>query len=211
MSVDAMRREYDGRPLQPEAVGGDPIGFFRRWFDEAAAAVGEMAGAMHLATVGGDGAPSLRVVLLRGIGDDGLRFFTHTASRKGREIGDEPRVALCFYWEPLDRQVRIEGIAEPLPEAVVDAYFSQRPRASRLAAAAAVQSEPLADRSELERRFEALRVEVGEGEVPRPPAWGGYVVRPTVLEFWQGRASRLHDRVRCRRREDGWLIDRLAP
>ena len=211
MSIDAMRREYEGRPLAPEDVAGDPFAFFRHWFEEATAAMGDIANAMSLATVDAAGRPSVRFVLLKGIEESGLRFFTNVRSRKGRELEANPHVALALFWEPLHRQVRIEGRAVLLPEETCDAYFAQRPRDSRIAALASPQSEVLADRAELERRVAAVEAEVGEGEVPRPVHWGGYAVNPESFEFWQGQANRLHDRVLCLRAGDSWRCERLAP
>lgn len=208
----ALRREYAARGLDEGDLDPDPLVMFRRWFDEAAAAGLDEPNAMVVATVDPDGAPSMRTVLLKGVEDGGFVFFTNHASRKGRALAVEPRCSLLFPWHPLERQVRVEGIAELLPREEVEAYFAQRPRGSQLGAHASAQSEPVADRAgleaayaEVERRFECR-------DVPPPEHWGGYLVRPTSIELWQGRPSRLHDRLEYRADPGGgWTVRRLQP
>jgi pyridoxamine 5'-phosphate oxidase len=166
---------------------------------------------MALATVDESGDPDARMVLLKGFGSDGFRFFTNLGSVKARQLEAHPRAALILYWRELDRQVRIRGGVERLPESVSDAYFATRPTAARVGAWASPQSEPLPDRGTLDERVREVTERFAGGEIPRPPFWGGYLLRPGRIEFWQGQAARLHDRFQYTREADGWRIERLAP
>jgi pyridoxamine 5'-phosphate oxidase len=193
-------------------AGDDPFALFRRWFAAAVAADLPEPNAMTLATATPDGTPSARVVLLKALDDRGFTFFTNYDSRKGREMAANPRVALVFLWHPLERQVRVEGTVETVTPEESDAYFAVRPLGSRLGAWASAQSAIIPDRAFLERQHAELMAKYSDGNVPRPPHWGGYRVLPTVIEFWQGRPSRLHDRIRFTRQSDGtWKKERLAP
>jgi pyridoxamine 5'-phosphate oxidase len=193
-------------PLREADVAADPLEQFRFWFAEAATAV-ETAEAVALATATSDGAPSARMVLLKRADEDGFAFFSGYESRKGNELAANPRAALLFYWHALGRQVRVEGLVERLSERESDAYFDSRPAASRLSAAASPQSEVVPSREALEARVREL-----EGvDVRRPESWGGFVLVPHTYEFWQHRDNRLHDRLRYRRAEDTWVLERLAP
>ena len=191
---------------------GDPMELFRRWYGEAVRAGIEKADAMALATVGPDGRPSGRMVLLSSFDERGFVFHTNHQSRKGREIAHHSRVALVFWWDPLGFQVRIEGRAEKTSPAESDAYFAGRPRPSQLGAWASDQSRPIPDRGVLEERMRQLERKHAGGPVPRPPHWGGYRVIPDAFEFWENRENRLHDRIRYQRSQGGgWRIERLAP
>jgi pyridoxamine 5'-phosphate oxidase len=202
-------RRPENPPLDRQHAAGDPIAQFGAWFAEAEQVV-PLPEAMTLATVDADGAPNARMVLLKGFGPDGFRFFSNYESAKGRELASDPRAALVVYWRELDRQVRARGKVERLSAPDSDAYFASRPRDSRIAAAISPQSRPI-EREELERRYEELAGQLGGGEVSRPKHWGGYLLRPSEIEFWQGREGRMHDRLVYTRRGDDWQIARLAP
>jgi pyridoxamine 5'-phosphate oxidase len=197
--------------LRRADLASDPLEQFKRWFAEAADVL-DAPNAMALATATPGGAPSVRMVLLKGFDERGLVFYSHYTSRKGRELESNPQAALLFHWSPLGRQVRVEGPVERISDTESDAYFATRPRGAQLGALASRQSEPLAARSELEVRVAELERELGEGPVPRPPTWGGFLLVPSAWEFWQHRDSRLHDRFRYEREPSGaWRIDRLFP
>lgn len=205
-----MRRAYGGGSLTEGELAADWLTQLRRWLDDAARAGLPEPNAMVLATAGVDGAPSARTVLLKEADERGLAFFTNLGSRKGRELGENPRAAVVFPWYPMQRQVVIDGLVEPVATDEADAYFASRPRGSRLGALASPQSRPIPGREELEGRYAELDA-AHPDSVPRPDWWGGLRVVPEAVEFWQGRADRLHDRLRFRREADGWLIERLAP
>jgi pyridoxamine 5'-phosphate oxidase len=192
----------------------DPFRQFGRWFDDALAAKLPLPNAMTLATVTPQGAPSARIVLLKGVEDGGFVFYTNYLSRKGRELSARPVACLVFQWSDLERQVRIDGAVEPVSAAVSDAYYATRPAGARLSAWASAQSEKVASRKVLETAMRAVRSRYAD-DPPRPAHWGGYRVVPQAIEFWQGRADRLHDRLLYTRREAGteaaWTIERLAP
>jgi pyridoxamine 5'-phosphate oxidase len=206
-----MRREYTREALTEADVDADPVVQFGRWFEQA-----EQAGlleptAMTLATATPDGRPSARMVLLRGFDERGFCFYTNHESRKGVELAANPRAALVFWWGELERQVRIEGPVAPTSRAESEAYFHSRPPGSQLSAAASPQSRVIQDRAVLEHRVAELAADSADGQVPLPDFWGGYRLTHEVVEFWQGRPNRLHDRLRYRRAGDGWKIERLAP
>jgi pyridoxamine 5'-phosphate oxidase len=194
--------------LRRSDLDPDPLAQFAAWFLAAGEAGVPVPEAMALATAAADGAPSVRMVLLKGFDERGLVFFTSYGSRKGRELEANPRAALLFHWQPLGRQVRVEGAVSRAPAEESDEYFRSRPLGSRLSATASDQSEPIAARVELETRVAALE---GDPDPPRPADWGGYVLAPVVYEFWQHRDDRLHDRFRYEREAGGWQIDRLQP
>jgi pyridoxamine 5'-phosphate oxidase len=197
--------------LRRADLASDPLEQFGNWFAEASAAL-EVPEAMALATATPGGAPSARMVLLKGFDERGLVFFSHYTSRKGRELEANPQAALLFHWSPLGRQVRVEGRVEPVAAAESDSYFATRPRGAQLGALASRQSERLESRSELNERLAELERDVDEGPVPRPSTWGGFRLVPAAWEFWQHRASRLHDRFRYEHEPSGaWRVERLFP
>ena len=210
-SVAAARAEYTRGGLVESDLLTDPIAMFRRWYDDAHAAGLHEPNAMVVATVSGDFAPAARLVLLKGVSEAGFVFYTNTGSRKGTELAGNPRIALLFPWHPLERQVRVDGTATLLPRAHVDAYFAVRPRGSQLGAWASHQSSVVSDREELLAAYDDAERRYAEGEVPTPTEWGGYLVHPESVEFWQGRPGRMHDRLVYRREADGWRTERLAP
>lgn len=205
-----LRRDYRNPPLHAQDLADDPMVQIARWVDAAVDAGVTEPNAMTLATVGPDGAPSARVVLLRGL-DDGLVFYTNYDSRKGRELAGDPRAAAVLCWVDLSRQIRVTGTCRRVSPAVSDTYWASRPPASRLSSAASPQSRIIADAAELADRVAALRERHPDGDVPRPAHWGGFRLRPATVELWQGRRDRLHERLLYRREGDAWTLERLAP
>ena len=207
-----IRKDYTLHELSESEVASDPISQFNSWFQEAVEAKVNEPNAMSLGTAV-DGQPSVRIVLLKGIDEKGFRFYTNYQSAKGEQLKQNPKAALTFFWPELERQVRIEGVVEKLTDEASDTYYNSRPKGSRVGAWSSPQSQVIPDREVLEERVQeySLKFEHTE-EVPRPDFWGGYVLSPTIVEFWQGRPSRLHDRIRYRLSEDKiWTIERLAP
>ena len=211
VDISNMRREYAAHELTEATAENDPVDQFQQWFAEAVEAKVPDLTAMTLATTTPDGRPSARIVLLKDVSSGGFDFYTNYNSRKAREIETNHHVALVFWWQVLDRQIRVEGTVSRLTREANEAYFALRPRDSQLSAWASSQSEVLEGRMALEERLNELR-ETHEGsDVPCPPHWGGYRVAPEAMEFWQGRRGRLHDRLRYTRSGDDWTIERLAP
>jgi pyridoxamine 5'-phosphate oxidase len=212
MKLADLRQEYMRAGLAEADAHADPLVQFERWFRAAEGAGLSLANAMTLATVSASGAPSARVVLLKGIEEGGFVFYTNYLSRKGRELAARPLACLVFLWAELERQVRVEGRVAPVTAAASDAYYDTRPLGARLSAWASAQSETARDRGSLERALAAMQAKFGE-RPPRPPHWGGYRVEPQAIEFWQGRADRLHDRLLYRRAPGaaGWTLERLSP
>jgi pyridoxamine 5'-phosphate oxidase len=211
-AVAAARADYARGGLAEGDLLEDPVAMFGHWYDDAHAAGLHEPNAMVVSTVDSLGRPSARLVLLKGASDDGFVFYTNKLSRKGAELQANPRCALLFPWHPLERQVRVDGVADLLPQEAVDAYFAVRPRGSQLGAWASQQSRPVTSRDELDREYAAYEARFAGGDVPTPAEWGGYVVRPDAVEFWQGRPGRMHDRLVYRRVEGGgWRTERLAP
>lgn len=211
-NIADLREEYDHDVLRRDDTAENPIDQFRSWFEDALESDIAEPNAMTLATATANGRPSARIVLLKGIEDDGFIFYTNYNSRKGSELTQNPWAALVFWWEPLQRQVRIEGEVERVPPETSDEYFESRPRGSQIGAWASPQSHVIENRDVLLGNLEEVRAEYDdEDSIPRPSHWGGYHLTPEVIEFWQGRPSRLHDRIRYRRDDGTWARERLAP
>lgn len=207
----AMRAEYTRAGLDEADAGDEPFALFNRWIAEAVAAGVPEPNAMALATATADGVPSVRIVLLKGLDADGAVFHTNYSSRKGVELAANPHASAVLLWHPIARQVRIEGVVTQVAPEESDAYFLTRPRGGQVGAIASPQSQAIADRAELEARFERVRAELGDGDVPRPDHWGGYRLSVDSIEFWQGRENRLHDRLVFTRDAGRWRRQRLAP
>jgi pyridoxamine 5'-phosphate oxidase len=210
MNIADLRQEYMRAGLSEASADPNPLRQFERWFEDALRARLPLPNAMTLATVSHAGAPSARVVLLKGIEQGGFAFYTNYLSRKGRELEARPAACLVFLWSELERQVRIEGSVEKVTDGESDAYFASRPLGARLSAWASAQSERVTSRTVLEKSMAETRARHGD-EPPRPPHWGGYRLAPQAIEFWQGRADRRHDRLLYRRSGNTWTIERLAP
>lgn len=214
VDLSGLRREYADAGLGEVDLADDPLTMFDRWYADAERAELYEPNAMVVATVSVDGRPSSRMVLLKGVTDEGFVFFTNLGSRKGTELAGNDRCALLFPWHPLERQVRVDGVAAELPRDDVAAYFASRPRGSQLGAHASHQSRPVADRAELMTAYDEVSARFEGRDVPVPEEWGGFLVVPETVEFWQGRPGRMHDRLVYRRDLDsstGWRTERLAP
>jgi len=213
MSIDAIRENYDYPPFTEQDAHRDPIEQFRLWFEDAWRADGRTPNAMTLATCSRAGAPSARTVLLKGFDRDGFVFFTNYRSAKAHDLDQNPRAVLVFYWDSLARTVRVSGEVSKVSPEETDEYFKTRPRDSQLGAWASDQSAVIDSREALHDRFAQVKEKFAGQDVPTPPDWGGYRVRPGTIEFWQGQANRLHDRLRYVRdgQEDSWTLQRLAP
>lgn len=210
--VANFRNEYISRGISEKDVDNNPIIQFEKWFEEAVKNKVNEPNAMHLATVNKEGKPSGRVMLLKGFDERGFTFFTNYESRKGKELTENSFAAITFLWLELYRQVRIEGLVKKISEKESDEYFYSRPRGSQIGAWASAQSNLLISREELDNKTKELETKFKNNPIPRPPHWGGFCLSPNLIEFWQGRASRLHDRIRYELQQDGnWLIQRLSP
>lgn len=210
--IQNLRQDYRASTLLEQDVAANPVKQFEKWFDEALKAEIWEPNAMTLATATVNGVPSARIVLLKGFSEQGFAFYTNYLSRKGKELAKNPRAALIFSWGQLERQVRIEGTVEKLSKEQSEQYFHSRPIGSQLGALVSPQSQEIAGREELESKWQQLESEYQDKEIPKPAFWGGYIVKPQLVEFWQGRSSRLHDRILYKNAgKNNWKIVRLAP
>jgi pyridoxamine 5'-phosphate oxidase len=210
--IQNLRQDYRASTLLEQDVAANPVKQFEKWFDEALKAEIWEPNAMTLATATVNGVPSARIVLLKGFSEQGFAFYTNYLSRKGKELAKNPRAALIFNWGQLERQVRIEGTVEKLSKEQSEQYFHSRPIGSQLGALVSPQSQEIASREELENKWQQLEAEYQDKEIPKPAFWGGYIVKPQLVEFWQGRSSRLHDRILYKNSgKNNWKIVRLAP
>lgn len=207
----SLRREYVLPPLTEDDLAGDPLTQFRAWLSDAVATGQPDVNAMVLATADERGRPATRTVLLKGVDEHGFAFYTNRGSRKGRHLAVNPQAALTFFWAGLVRQVGVVGRVEVLDDETSDGYFASRPRGAQIGAWASRQSEPVVSRAAIEEARDAAAARFGGERIPRPPGWGGYLLVPDEVEFWQGRPDRLHDRLRYERGGDGWSVIRLWP
>lgn len=210
-AIAGIRKDYKLKSLLEADVKNDPIEQFSLWWNEAVSSQIEEVNAMTLATATPDGLPSARIVLLKGFTSAGFKFYTNYQSHKGTELAQNPNAALVFFWKELERQIRIEGTVEKVSEEDSEAYFQTRPIASKIGAWASPQSMPVAGRHIIEQNELKYKAAFGEKNIPKPPHWGGYIVKPVKIEFWQGRRSRLHDRIQYTKQNTGWQIERIAP
>ena len=210
-NIAAIRKDYMLRSLSENDVHKNPISQFAIWWDEAISSNIEEVNAMTLATVNEEGYPSARIVLLKDYNEKGFVFFTNYESRKGKSLLINPNASIVFFWKELERQVRIQGVVEKISEEESTAYFTSRPVESKIGAWASPQSEVIESRDFLETRFKNFEEKYSKIEIPKPPHWGGYIVKPSRIEFWQGRPGRLHDRIEYNKNNEGWTIERLAP
>ena len=210
-NLQNLRQDYRAASLSEDDVLTDPILQFEKWFADAVDAKLYEPNVMTIATADSDGKPSARIVLLKGFDENGFVFFTNYDSKKGKDLVENPQAALVFFWAELERQVRIEGVVSKIDEAVSEAYFHSRPIGSQIGAMASAQSTVLSDRSLLEQRVVELSAQYEGKEIPKPTNWGGYLVEAKQIEFWQGRSSRLHDRIVYNFVDGSWVISRLAP
>lgn len=210
-NIEELRREYAREELLEKNVRQNPIDQFTAWFDQALLSEVVEPNAMSLATADHKGSPSVRIVLLKGFDREGFRFFSNYNSRKGKELKENPKASLCFFWPELERQVRLEGEVIRMSRKESEDYFHKRPRLSQLGAWASNQSEEVESRDQLEERFEKLKEKYQEKKIPVPEFWGGYRLKPSSIEFWQGRRGRLHDRLLYEKESEDWVIKRLSP
>lgn len=207
-----LGREFSLLELREANLDPNPLNQFEKWFNDALKAIPLHPNALTLATATKDGKPSARMMLLKGFDENGFIFYTNSESKKGENLAENPLAAIVFWWAELERQVRIEGHIDKVSNEESDSYFKSRPRGSQIGAWASRQSQVISSRDVLESRFQELEVQYQNRDIPRPPHWTGYRLRPESIEFWQGRPNRLHDRLRYRLRDDGsWIIERLAP
>lgn len=211
-TIAALREDYRAKTLEIKDIHANPFSQFKEWFQEALDSSIKEANAMTIATVDAEGKPSARIVLLKGFDENGLIFYTNYESKKGQDLAANPNIAAVFLWKDLERQIRIEGIAKKITKAASLKYFQSRPKGSQIGAWASPQSQVIPDRSILENNVKTLKEQYKNVDnLPIPNHWGGYIIQPTMIEFWQGRSSRLHDRICYKKEGKNWAIERLAP